>query len=116
MNVVADAGGLDHAAVGRQLAVEDGEAPVLRVGGVLRADAVLRVEHERRVVGHEAGGLGLFKHRRPVFVVGLVDLPAAQPAGAHQAADLLFLALGVLPDDQQRRPFQLPQLGAHHSL
>ena len=49
-------------------------------------------------------------------MIGLVDLPAAQAAGAHQAADLLLLALGVLPHDQQRRPLELPQLGAHQSF
>ena len=49
-------------------------------------------------------------------MIGVVYLPAAQTAGAQQAEDFLLLAFGVLPDDQQRGPLQLPQFGAHHPL
>ena len=71
LELVADAGGLDHAAFGRELAVENRQAAVRRVGGVLGADAILRVEHERRVVRHQAAGLRLLELRR----AGIRDRP-----------------------------------------
>src|SRR5204862_1197489 len=97
LECVADAGGFHHSALRRKLAIKDRQTSVLRVRGSLRPNAVLGIEHESRIVGHQAAGLHVLERRWPRLKIGLADLPATQSAGPDQAAHVLFAAFAIFP-------------------